>query len=476
MSQNIRRNVMVSQEEINKQREYMSLVHMILDTKFADRTPKAYVHTFGCQGNLADSDRLKGMFTQMGYEFVDSAEEADLVLFNTCAIREHAEDRLFGNVGALKKLKETKEDFKILLCGCMMQQEHISEKIKNSYPYVDIVFGTHVAHKLPELLYKSYSKGKRVFDTEKNDGVIAEDVPIYRDSSFKAWLPIMYGCNNFCTYCIVPYVKGRERSRDSETIIEEAKQLVAQGYKEITLIGQNVNSYGNDKENEINFSTLLRKINDIPGDFIIRFMTSHPKDCTFELIDTMAECEKVARHLHLPVQCGNNRVLKAMNRCYNVEKYLTLIDYAREKMPDISFTSDIIVGFPGETYEEFLDTVKLIERAQYTSLYTFIYSPRIGTVAAKMPDPITREEKGKWFRELCDAQEKIAAKRTAQMVGKEYRVLCEGKVEKKDGLISGRTGGNIIIEFPADESVIGTFKTVKVTEAMIWMLKGEIVD
>lgn len=469
------RNIVVPQEELDRQMEFCGLVHTVLETRLDGRRPLAYVHTFGCQGNVADSERLKGLLEKMGFGFTEEPENADISLFNTCAVREHAEDRLFGNVGALKKIKEKNPDFKIILCGCMMQQERIAEKIQKSYPFVDIVFGTHAAHKFPELLYRALSTGKRVFDIENSDGVIAEDLPLHRDSTFKAWLPIMYGCNNFCTYCIVPYVRGRERSRSSDIIISEARELVRSGYKEITLLGQNVNSYGNDREGEMNFASLLREINNIDGDFIIRFMTSHPKDCTHELLDTMAQCEKVAKHLHLPVQCGNDRVLKAMNRGYTAEKYLSLLEYARSVMPELSVTSDIIVGFPGETYEEFLDTVKLIEKAQYTSLYTFIFSPREGTRAAKMDDPASREEKGKWFSELCAAQEKIAAARTSAMVGREYRVLCESKA-KKDGYISGRTQGNIIIEFPADESVIGSFRTVRVTEALIWMLKGELAD
>ena len=470
-----RGSIIVAQEELDRQMEFCGLVHTVLETRLGGRKPLAYVHTFGCQGNVADSERLKGLLEKMGFGFTDEAESADISLFNTCAVREHAEDRLFGNVGALKKIKEKNPDFKIILCGCMMQQERIAEKIRRSYPFVDIVFGTHAAHKFPELLYRSLSTGKRVFDIENSDGVIAEDLPLHRDSTFKAWLPIMYGCNNFCTYCIVPYVRGRERSRSSDVIISEARELVKSGYKEITLLGQNVNSYGNDREGELNFAALLREINSIDGDFIIRFMTSHPKDRTHELLDTMAQCEKVAKHLHLPVQCGNDRVLKEMNRGYTAEKYLSLLEYARSVMPELSVTSDIIVGFPGETYEEFLDTVKLIEKAQYTSLYTFIFSPREGTRAAKMDDPVSREEKGKWFSELCAAQEKIASVRTSEMVGREYRVLCESKA-KKDGYISGRTQGNIIIEFPADESVIGSFRTVRVTEALIWMLKGELAD
>lgn len=467
-------NFAVPEEEQKKQIEYMNLVRSLLDVKFQGREPKAFVHTYGCQGNVADSERLKGMLFEMGYSFTEELYEADLVLYNTCAIREHAEDRVFGNVGALKSLKTANRDMRVLLCGCMMQQPHIAEKIRKSYPFVDVVFGTHIFHKLPELLYKSYSSGKKICEIPDSDGVVPENIPLYRDSNFKAWLPIMYGCNNFCSYCIVPYVRGRERSRDPKLIIEEAKELVAKGYKEITLLGQNVNSYGKNPDYGYNFARLLRELNDIPGDFIIRFMTSHPKDCTHELLDTMAECEKVAKHLHLPFQSGNDRVLKEMNRGYTSEKYLSLLEYAYKVMPDLSVTADVIVGFPGETYEEFLDTCELVKKAGFTSMFTFIYSPREGTKAAKMPDPVSAEEKGKWFRELLAVQEQVAAKRTALSVGKTYRVLCESV--SKGGLIEGRTQGNIIIEFPADKSVIGTFRNVKVTESLTWILRGELAD
>ncbi len=465
--------ISVSGDELQRQREFTALVSDIVKHRF-ESAPKAFVHTYGCQGNVADGERLKGMLEQMGYVMTDALEEADLVLYNTCAIREHAEDRVFGNVGALKNIKAEKRDMKILLCGCMMQQERVAKKIRTSYPFVDIVFGTHVIHKLPEFLYRSLSAGKKIYELPDEDGVIVEDMPLHRDSDFKAWIPIMYGCNNFCTYCIVPYVRGRERSRDPEIIIAEAKELVANGYKEITLLGQNVNSYGKYPDYGCNFSQLLRELNSIEGDFIIRFMTSHPKDCTHELLETMAECEKVAKHLHLPFQSGSNRVLDAMNRRYTREKYLGLLEYAYSLMPSLSVTSDVIVGFPGETYEEFRETVTLVEEANFTSMFTFIFSPREGTKAATMPDPVSREEKGKWFRELLDAQEKVAAERTASMVGKTYRVLCESV--SKGGLIEGRTDGNIIIEFPADESVIGSFRKVKVTESLTWILRGELCE
>lgn len=470
------KNQNITPEQQAVQKEYTQKVRSVLSAKFYDRTPKAYIHTYGCQGNVSDSERIMGMLSEMGYAFTDELEQADLVLYNTCAVREHAEDRVFGNVGILKKYKEENKDLIIALCGCMMQQQHIRDKIYKSYPYVDLVFGTHAVHILPELLYNTLSGSKRVVCAPDKKGDIAENMPVYRDRGIKAWLPIMYGCDNFCTYCIVPYVRGRERSREPEFIIEEAKSIIAQGYKDITLLGQNVNSYGKNNESDMNFAGLLREINALDGDFTLRFMTSHPKDCTKELIDAMAECDKVAKHLHLPFQSGNDRVLKAMNRHYDRKKYLELINYAKEKMPDISLTSDVIVGFPGETYEEFLDTVSLVKEVEFTSLFTFIYSKRNGTKAAEMPDPISREEKGKWFKELCDVQEEIAAKRTAAMKDKTYRVLVEGESKNKENYLSGRTDGNIIIEFPADKSYIGKFVNVKVTQSLNWILRGELSE
>lgn len=402
---------LVSQSELDIQKEYTEKVKTVLGARFPLESPKAFIHTYGCQGNVADSEHIKGMLIQMGYELCDDVEDADLILYNTCAIREHAEDRVFGNVGALKRLKKAKPDLIIALCGCMMQQNHIAEKIKNSYPFVNLVFGTHVLHKLPELVSKVLCTKKRVFCIEESDGVIAEGLPYSRDSGENAWLPIMYGCNNFCSYCIVPYVRGRERSRSPEIIIEEARELIKDGYKLITLLGQNVNSYGKGCDFDVNFAELVRRIDSIEGDFKFDFMTSHPKDCSYELIDTLAKSKHFCGHLHLPVQSGNNRILKEMNRHYTREQYLDLIKYAKEKLPDVDLTTDIIVGFPGETYEEFLDTVSLVKEVKYASMFTFIYSPRKGTPAAEMPDPFTREEKTKWFTELLKVQETIAAER-----------------------------------------------------------------
>ena len=351
----------ISKEELAEQNKYSQMVNELISKRYSGK-PLACVVTYGCQQNIADSEHIKGMLEAMGYGFTEDRLEAKLIIFNTCAVREHAEDRVFGNVGALKSYKLDNPDVVIALCGCMMQQQHIADKIKQSFPFVDLVFGTHVVYKVPQLIYTALTRKKRVFELPDVDGVIAEGIPVKRDNDKKAWLPIMYGCNNFCSYCIVPYVRGRERSREVNDVVAEFKQLVDEGYREITLLGQNVNSYGKDLEPRVSFSQLLRTLNDLEGDFRIRFMTSHPKDCTKELIETMAQCDKVATHLHLPFQSGNDRVLKAMNRSYTREKYLSLINYAKELMGDeLSITSDIIVGFPGETYEEFCDTLSLVE-------------------------------------------------------------------------------------------------------------------
>lgn len=407
----LQNNIFVSQEELNIQKEFSEKVHSILTTRFPECAPKAFIHTYGCQGNVADSEHIKGMLVEMGYELCEKVDDADLILYNTCAIREHAEDRVFGNVGALKKLKSEKPHLIIALCGCMMQQTHIAEKIKRSYPFVSLVFGTHVVHKLPELISKTLTGGKRVFCIEDSDGVIAEGLPYSRDSGENAWISIMYGCNNFCSYCIVPHVRGRERSRNPEVILEEAKQLIGEGYKKITLLGQNVNSYGKGCDFNMNFAELIRRLDTIEGDYTFDFMTSHPRDCSFELIDVLSESKHFCGHLHLPVQSGNNRILKEMNRHYTREHYLELVNYAKKKMPGVDLTTDIIVGFPGETYEEFLDTVSLVKEVKYGSMFTFIYSARKGTPAAVMPDPFTKEEKTKWFMELLKVQEEIAGKK-----------------------------------------------------------------
>ena len=464
----------VSDEELEVQRQFAHKVNELTSKRYSSK-PLACVVTYGCQQNVADSEHIKGMLEAMGYGFTEERTEAKLIIFNTCAVREHAEDRVFGNVGALKKYKLANPDVVIALCGCMMQQQHIAEKIKKSFPFVDLVFGTHVVYKVPELIYSALTKNRRVFELPDVDGVIAEGIPVKRDNDKKAWLPIMYGCNNFCSYCIVPYVRGRERSREVEDVVAEFKSLVDDGYKEITLLGQNVNSYGKDLKPKVSFSELLRMLNELDGDFRIRFMTSHPKDCTKELIETMAECDKVATHLHLPFQSGNDRVLKAMNRSYTREKYLSLINYAKELMGDeLSITSDIIVGFPGETYEEFCDTKSLVEEIKATSLFTFIYSARKGTPAAEMDDPVPYEEKSKWMRELLALQERISGEQMALHKGKVFKCFVYGKGKQGDNYLAARTDGNLIIEFVGDEGLIGTFQKIKVTEPLTYVMLGEL--
>lgn len=464
----------ISKEELAEQNKYSQMVNELISKRYSGK-PLACVVTYGCQQNIADSEHIKGMLEAMGYGFTEDRLEAKLIIFNTCAVREHAEDRVFGNVGALKSYKLDNPDVVIALCGCMMQQQHIADKIKQSFPFVDLVFGTHVVHKVPQLIYTALTRKKRVFELPDVDGVIAEGIPVKRDNDKKAWLPIMYGCNNFCSYCIVPYVRGRERSREVNDVVAEFKQLVDEGYREITLLGQNVNSYGKDLEPRVSFSQLLRILNDLEGDFRIRFMTSHPKDCTKELIETMAQCDKVATHLHLPFQSGNDRVLKAMNRSYTREKYLSLINYAKELMGDeLSITSDIIVGFPGETYEEFCDTLSLVEEIKATSLFTFIYSPRVGTPAAEMDDPVPYEEKSKWMRELLALQERISGEQMALHKGKTFKCFVYGKGKQGDNYLAARTDGNLIIEFVGDERLIGSFQKIKVTEPLTYVMLGEL--
>ena len=464
----------ISKEELAEQNKYSQMVNELISKRYSGK-PLACVVTYGCQQNIADSEHIKGMLEAMGYGFTEDRLEAKLIIFNTCAVREHAEDRVFGNVGALKSYKLDNPDVVIALCGCMMQQQHIADKIKQSFPFVDLVFGTHVVYKVPQLIYTALTRKKRVFELPDVDGVIAEGIPVKRDNDKKAWLPIMYGCNNFCSYCIVPYVRGRERSREVNDVVAEFKQLVDEGYREITLLGQNVDSYGKDLEPRVSFSQLLRILNDLEGDFRIRFMTSHPKDCTKELIETMAQCDKVATHLHLPFQSGNDRVLKAMNRSYTREKYLSLINYAKELMGDeLSITSDIIVGFPGETYEEFCDTLSLVEEIKATSLFTFIYSPRVGTPAAEMDDPVPYEEKSKWMRELLALQERISGEQMALHRGKTFKCFVYGKGKQGDNYLAARTDGNLIIEFVGDERLIGSFQKIKVTEPLTYVMLGEL--
>ena len=438
-----------------------------------DQPPLAYVRSYGCQQNVNDGEKIRGVLMDCGFGMTDSVENADLILFNTCAVREHAEQRVFGNVGALKKLKEKNPRLMIGLCGCMAQQPHIVEKVRASYPYVDLVFGVDGIDTLPALVAQRLGQKKRVLLTPAERNAVVEDMPIRRDSGFRAWLPIMYGCDNFCTYCIVPYVRGRERSRLPQDVVKEFTQLVNAGYKEITLLGQNVNSYGKGLEVKVDFADLLNMLCEVPGDYQIRFMTSHPKDASHKLIDTIAAQPKICKHLHLPVQSGSDRILREMNRHYTVEQYLELMNYAKQRVPGITFSSDIIVGFPGETEEDFEKTLELVQKVGYMQLFTFIYSKRTGTRAADMPDPYTHKQKAERMGRLLAVQDKIAMQQVASMVGQTVRVLVEGAA-RNEGMLTGRLDNNLTVEFAAAEEMIGHYAKVHLTGARATILTGEL--
>ena len=438
-----------------------------------EKQPLALVDTYGCQQNEADSEQLRGMLRRMGLGFTEDPEEAAIIVINTCAVREHAESRVLGNVGALAHTKKRHPEQIICMCGCAMQEPRMSEKIRRSFRHVDLVFGPQVLWKFPGYIQEILKNRGRIFETPDVPGQIAEGLPVVRRGKVKAWVSIMYGCNNFCTYCIVPYVRGRERSRAPELIVEECRQLVAEGYKEITLLGQNVNSYGKDLGLNTDFSDLLRMVNDIPGDFLIRFMTSHPKDASDRLFHTMAECEKVAPALHLPFQAGNDRVLAAMNRRYTHEDYLRKVEALRSLIPDIVLTSDVIVGFPGETNEEFQDTIRLLEEVRFDSLFTFLYSRRDGTPAAELPDVLTKEEKNRNFQQLLEVQNRISAEKHAEYVGKTYRVLVDGTSSDPEHGLSARTAGGRLVHMTGPESLVGTWTEARITDSSTWALYGE---
>ena len=435
----------------------------------------AYVRSFGCQLNVSDGEKIKGVLREIGYDLTEDEDSADLIILNTCAVRESAEDRVFGIVGSMKKLKERKPSLIIGIAGCMTAQSHIAEKIKKSYPQVDLVVGTSAIRSLPSLLLEHLRGAALAQDIAEYDD-FSEAVPQIRESSFKASVPIMFGCNNFCTYCIVPYVRGRERSRRPEDIVAEVEKLAAEGYKEIMLLGQNVNSYGNDLGGEITFPELLRKLNGIEGDFIIRFMSSHPKDASDELIDAIFDCEKVADHLHLPVQSGSSDVLRRMNRRYTAEQYLEIVRKIRRRDPNFSLTTDLIVGFPDETNEDFQATLDIIREVKYDNIYSFIYSKRSGTKAAEMPDATSDEEKSRRMRELLRVQREISTEHYKRFIGRTLRVLVDGRAKKHPGRLTGKSSQFIIVEFEGDESLIGQFVNVRITGAMNWAVEGVMED
>lgn len=439
------------------------------------RARLALTETYGCQQNENDTERIRGMLRDAGFEFTDDTHKADVVIYNTCAVRENAEQKVFGRLGILKHIKEERRDMIIGVCGCMVQQEHITEKIKKTHEQVDLVFGTHALYKMPELLYKAMNQKKTVVDIESSDGAIAEDIPIMREDTKKAWVSVMYGCNNFCSYCIVPYVRGRERSRMPETILAEVRELVDGGCTEIALLGQNVNSYGKDLDIDIDFADLMRMVNDIEGVERIRFMTSHPKDLSDKLIAAMTECDKVCKQLHLPFQAGSDNILKQMNRKYTKADYLAKIEKVKKAIPGISLSTDVMVGFPTETNEDFEETLDVIRKVEFDNIFSFIYSRREGTPAAKLDFVLTDEQIHANFNRLLEVQNEISKRKNEAYVGRIEKVLVDGVSKNDEETLSGRCDSSKIVNFKGDKSLIGKYINVKITEAHTWSLNGEIV-
>ena len=463
----------ISAGEIERQKRFCAEIRKLYEGRPA-APPLACIQTYGCQQNVADSQRLMGLLRDMGCAFTQDPFQADVIVINTCAIRENAEKKVFGVVGQLVHAKERNPRQVICLCGCMVQREEAAKKIRESYRHVDLVFGPQALWKFPELLCEVLTNRRRVFSIADESGSIAEGLPVVRESGVKAWVSIMYGCNNFCSYCIVPYVRGRERSREPEAILAEVRQLVEDGFKDITLLGQNVNSYGKDLFSPMDFGDLLAEIDKIPGEYLVRFMTSHPKDAGEKLFDTMARCGHVAKQLHLPVQSGNSRILRAMNRGYTREQYLEKVRYARQAMPELVLTSDIIIGFPGETEAEAMDTVSLIEEVRYDALFTFLYSPRPGTPAAKLPDPASREEKQVWFDRLLEAQNRISGQLHRAYVGRTVRVLVDGESGDERWPLSSRTHGGRLVHLAGSGDLIGKYVDAQITDSNTWALFGQV--
>ena len=464
--------------EIEKQEQY---IKKIKETN-QNKNLKYTILTMGCQLNENDSEKLCGMMEKMGYTKTENQQEANVALFNTCCVRENAEDKLFGKLGELKRLKEQKGII-IAIGGCMMQEKHITDKIKESYPFVDILFGTHTLHKFPEDLYKVIENKQKLEDILDIDGKIYEGLPIKRSSNIKASVTIMNGCNNFCSYCIVPYVRGRERSRNPQDIINEVKELASQGYKEITLLGQNVNSYLRvEREKKIefeqyegvnSFATLLRAINKIEGIERIRFVSPHPKDFTDDVIQAIAECEKVCKLIHLPLQSGNTKVLKEMNRKYTKEQYLALVNKMKHSIPNLTLSTDIIVGFPGETDEEFEDTLDVVSKVKFEQVYMFIYSRRVGTPGDRMENQIPEEIKHKRFDKLKALVESQIAENNQKYVGTIQKVLVEGESKNNPNMLSGRTDSNKVVIFEGSKDLINKMIDLKIVSEHMWYLRGE---
>ena len=467
-----RESIIVSQDEMARQMEFINLVK----EDHLGELKRYNISTFGCQMNENDSERLAGMLTEMGYIHADRQEDSDLIIYNTCCVRENAELKVYGHLGALKKLKQLKPDLIIAVCGCMMQQPEVVEHIRNKYRHVDMVFGTHNLHRFPELLHRALESEENIIDVSTSDGYIAEGMPIERKEGVKAWVTVMYGCNNFCSYCIVPYVRGRERSRSVHDIVDEAALLGRQGFKEFTLLGQNVNSYGKDLEDGESFAKLLRRLDGLEGLERIRFMTSHPKDLSNELIEAMRDCEKVCNHLHLPIQSGSSRILEKMNRTYDREHYMELVRKLRGSIPDISLTTDIIVGFPGETEEDFEQTLDLLEKVRFDFAYTFIYSRRTGTPAAKSEEQVEEEIKKKRFQRLGEVQNRISKEINDKLLGSTAEVLVEGLSRNNISSCTGRTTTNKVVNFKGGRELAGRLVKVKIDKVQTWSLEGQVIN
>lgn len=468
---------LVTEEQMREQRDYIMRLKED-NQRFAaeyGRERLAHTETYGCQQNENDTERINGMLRDAGFGFTDDSKKADVVIYNTCAVRENAEQKVFGRLGILKHIKERRPNMVIGICGCMVQQEHITEKIKAVHEHVDLIFGTHALYRMPKLLYEAMHKKQTVVDIASSDGEIAEDMPIMRENAEKAWVSIMYGCNNFCSYCIVPYVRGRERSRTPEAIISEVKELVNNGCSEISLLGQNVNSYGKDLDTDIDFADLLRMINDIDGVKRIRFMSSHPKDLSDKLIKTMKECEHVCKQLHLPFQAGSDRILEQMNRKYTKAQYLEKIERVKREIPNISLSTDIIVGFPTETNEDFEETLDVLRKVEFDNIFSFIYSRREGTPAAKLDFVLSDEEIHANFNRLLEVQNEISKRKNEAYVGRIETILVDGVSKNDENMLSGRCDSSKIVNFKGDKSLIGKYINVRITEGHTWSLNGELV-
>lgn len=473
-----KKEIHVSEEEITKQYQFMnSIKEANAECEIqTGRKKLAFLQSFGCQMNENDSERLWGMLSEMGYGEGKSSEESDVIIFNTCCVRENAEEKVYGHLGALKKQKMDNQEKIIAICGCMMQQGHVVEHIKKKYRHVDIVFGTHNLYRFPELLYRAVNTQSVVIDVDESAGSIAEGLPIERKDSIKAWVTVMYGCNNFCSYCIVPYVRGRERSRSIEDIVDEITELGRNKFMEVTLLGQNVNSYGKDFADNVSFAELLKEINRVEGIERIRFMTSHPKDLTEDIILAMRDSNKVCEHLHLPIQSGSTRILNEMNRKYTKEDYLNLIGRIKEKVPGIALTTDIIVGYPGETEEDFEETLDVLRKARFDFAYTFLYSRRTGTPAAKSEEQVSEEVKKSRFERLLEVQNKISKEINDTLLGTIEEVLVEGLSKNSIWNYTGRTRTNKIVNFKGSKELVGKLVKVKITDTQTWSLEGEVIS